>query len=189
MAQGAWTSVGAERSSDDVVDDDSVVDMQPRKELVMSAITPCLWFESEAEEAAALYTAVVRNSRILTVARSGAGDDAPAVSVSFELDGRPFLALNGAPAAAFSDAVSFQIGCTSQDEVDHYWDSLTADGGQAGRCGWLKDRYGVSWQVVPTALPSLIGGEDVAGAQRALAAMLTMEKLDIGVLERAYSGE
>ncbi|MBG6217732.1 putative 3-demethylubiquinone-9 3-methyltransferase (glyoxalase superfamily) [Arthrobacter sp. CAN_A6] len=155
----------------------------------MSVITPCLWFESEAEDAAALYTGVVRNSRILAVARSGVEEDAPAVSVSFELDGQPFLALNGARAVPFTDAVSFQIGCSGQDEVDHYWDSLTAGGGQAGRCGWLKDRYGVSWQVVPTALPSLIGGEDTAGAQRALSAMLTMGKLDIGVLERAYSGE
>ncbi|WP_026549311.1 VOC family protein [Arthrobacter sp. Br18] len=154
----------------------------------MSVITPCLWFESEAEGAATLYTEVVRNSRILAVARSGPGDDAPAMSVSFELDGQPFLALNGATAAAFSDAVSFQIGCADQDEVDHYWESLTARGGVGGRCGWLKDRYGVSWQVVPTVLTSLIGGEDTAGAQRALSAMLGMGKLDIRVLEQAYSG-
>ncbi|MHA7145098.1 VOC family protein [Arthrobacter sp. TmT3-37] len=153
----------------------------------MGSITPCLWFDGQAEEAAALYTSVVRNSRIVSLSRAGQEPDAPALTVSFELDGQPFVALNGGPLYTFTEAVSFQIACADQSEVDHYWTALTA-GGEESRCGWLKDRFGLSWQIVPTALPSLIGGDDAEGAQRAMAAMLGMGKLDIAALEAAYRG-
>ena len=154
----------------------------------MGSITPCLWFDGDAEAAATLYTSVIRDSRILAVSRAGGRPEDPAVTVSFELDGQPFVALNGGPQFTFTEAVSFQISCADQSEVDHYWSALTADGGQESRCGWLKDRYGVSWQIIPTVLPELIGGDDPEGAQRAMAAMLEMRKLDIAVLEAAYQG-
>lgn len=155
----------------------------------MGSITPCLWFDGDAEEAAELYTSVVRNSSILNVSRAGQGADAPALTVSFDLDGQPFVALNGGPQFSFTEAVSFQISCGDQAEVDHYWSALTADGGEESRCGWLKDRFGLSWQIVPTALPNLIGGDDAEGAQRAMSAMLGMQKLDIAALEAAYRGD
>lgn len=155
----------------------------------MGSITPCLWFDGQAEQAAELYTSVIRNSRVLNISRAGSSADEPALTVSFELDGQPFVALNGGPQFSFTEAVSFQIGCTSQAEVDHYWDALTADGGEESRCGWLKDRFGLSWQVTPTVLPNLIGGDDPDGARRAVQAMLQMRKLDIAVLEAAYRGE
>lgn len=153
----------------------------------MGSITPCLWFDGQAEEAAALYTAVVRNSRILDVSRTGPSESDPALTVSFELDGQPFVGLNGGPQYSFTEAVSFQISCDDQEEVDRYWAALT-EGGEESRCGWLKDRYGLSWQIIPAVLPSLIGGPDPDGAQRAVAAMLTMQKLDIAALQTAYSG-
>ncbi|BBE22860.1 VOC family protein [Arthrobacter sp. MN05-02] len=153
----------------------------------MGSITPCLWFDGRAEEAAELYTSVVRNSRIVSMSRAGREPDAPALTVSFELDGQPFIALNGGPLYTFTEAVSFQIACADQSEVDHYWTALTA-GGEESRCGWLRDRFGLSWQIVPTVLPSLIGGDDAEGAQRAMAAMLGMGKLDIAALEAAYRG-
>ncbi len=153
----------------------------------MGSITPCLWFDGQAEEAAALYTSVVRNSRIVSLSRAGQEPDAPALTVSFELDGQPFVALNGGPLYTFTEAVSFQIACADQSDVDHYWTALAA-GGEESRCGWLKDRFGLSWQIVPTVLPNLIGGDDAEGAQRAMAAMLGMGKLDIAALEAAYRG-
>ncbi|TKV26840.1 VOC family protein [Arthrobacter sp. NamB2] len=155
----------------------------------MGSITPCLWFDGQAEQAADLYTSVVRNSQVVSVARAGGNPDDPALTVSFELDGQPFVALNGGPQFTFTEAVSFQIGCANQAEVDHYWAALTADGGEESRCGWLKDRFGLSWQIVPTVLPQLIGGDDADGAQRAVQAMLQMHKLDIAALEAAYRGE
>ncbi|WDF31866.1 VOC family protein [Arthrobacter agilis] len=153
----------------------------------MGSITPCLWFDGQAEEAAALYTSVVRNSRIVSVSRVGSSESDPALTVSFELDGQAFVALNGGPQFSFTEAVSFQIACADQEEVDRHWDALT-DGGEESRCGWLKDRYGLSWQIIPTVLQSLIGGPDADGAQRAVAAMLSMGKLDIAALESAYRG-
>lgn len=153
----------------------------------MGSITPCLWFDGQAEEAAALYTSVVRNSRIFDVSRTGPSESDPALTVSFELDGQPFVGLNGGPQYSFTEAVSFQISCDDQEEVDRYWAALT-EGGEESRCGWLKDRYGLSWQIIPAVLPSLIGGPDPDGAQRAVAAMLTMQKLDIAALQTAYSG-
>ncbi len=150
------------------------------------AITPCLWFESAAEEAARFYTSLIPGSEILQVRRQG-GNSGPAVTVSFTLDGRDFLGLNGGSAQPVSDAVSFMIPCADQAEVDRYWDALT-DGGEPGRCGWLKDRWGMSWQVVPTRLPELLGSPDPEASGRVMARMLTMSKLDIAALEDAASG-
>src|SRR5262245_32280713 len=124
----------------------------------MSTFTPCLWFDTEGEPAAELYTSVFPNSRITGVTRYGAAgprEEGTVMTVDFELDGQPFVALNGGPQFTFSEAISFQVSCETQDEVDAYWAALTADGGEEGPCGWLKDRFGLSWQIVPTALPRL----------------------------------
>jgi predicted 3-demethylubiquinone-9 3-methyltransferase (glyoxalase superfamily) len=153
----------------------------------MTRITPCLWFDTEGEEAASFYTSVFPNSRIVDVSRYGEGAPRPAgtaMTVTFELDGHRFVALNGGPDFTFNEAVSFQVGCKNQDEVDSYWSKLS-EGGEEGPCGWLKDRFGVSWQVVPDALPALLGDPDPDRAQRAMRAMLSMKKIDIGELERA----
>jgi predicted 3-demethylubiquinone-9 3-methyltransferase (glyoxalase superfamily) len=149
------------------------------------AITPCLWFDTQGEDAAALYTSVFPNSRILDVTRyneAGPREAGTVMTVLFELDGKRFLALNGGPDFTFSEAISFQIDCADQDEVDHYWDALSA-GGEEGPCGWLKDRFGVSWQVVPKRLPELLS--DPSAAQRVMDTMFTMRKLDIARLEEA----
>lgn len=156
----------------------------------MKTITPCLWFDTDAEEAAEFYTSLFSNSRILDVTRygpAGPGPEGRVMTVSFELDGREFLALNGGPQFTFTEAVSFQIPCADQDEVDRYWTALTEDG-EDGPCGWVKDRFGLSWQIVPTVLPELLGSEDAAKSQRAMQAMLQMRKLDIAALQRAYDG-
>ncbi len=157
----------------------------------MTRITPCLWFDTEGEEAATFYVSLFENSRITEVSRYGEAGPRPAgtvMVVSFELDGRPFTALNGGPEFTFNEAISLQIDCQSQEEVDYYWDGLTA-GGEEGPCGWLKDRYGVSWQVVPSALTTLLQDPDPGRSQRAMAAMLTMKKIDIAaVLAAADQG-
>jgi predicted 3-demethylubiquinone-9 3-methyltransferase (glyoxalase superfamily) len=156
----------------------------------MSKITPCLWFDTDGEEAARFYTSLFPNSRIGHVSRYGEAGPGPAgtaMTVSFELDGEPFLALNGGPNHTFSDAVSFKVSCADQDEVDRFWDALT-EGGEEGRCGWLKDRFGLSWQIVPTRLPELLGNPDAEKAGRAMAAMMTMKKIQIDALERAATG-
>ena len=153
----------------------------------MRNIVTCLWFDTEGEDAANFYVSLFKNSRILSVTHYGEAGPRPAgtvMTVSFELDGREFLALNGGPEYKFTEAVSFQIMCEGQDEVDFFWDSLT-EGGEEGPCGWLKDRYGVSWQVVPTILSELINNPDPARAQRAMQAMFGMRKLDIAALQRA----
>jgi predicted 3-demethylubiquinone-9 3-methyltransferase (glyoxalase superfamily) len=153
----------------------------------MRNIVTCLWFDTEGEDAANFYVSLFKNSRILSVTHYGEAGPRPAgmvMTVSFELDGREFLALNGGPEYKFTEAVSFQIMCEGQDEVDFFWDSLT-EGGEEGPCGWLKDRYGVSWQVVPTVLSELINNPDPARAQRAMQAMFGMRKLDIAALQRA----
>jgi predicted 3-demethylubiquinone-9 3-methyltransferase (glyoxalase superfamily) len=153
----------------------------------MQNIVTCLWFDTEGEDAANFYVSLFKNSRILSVSHYGEAGPRPAgtvMTVSFELAGREFLALNGGPEYTFTEAVSFQIMCEDQDEVDFFWNSLT-EGGEEGPCGWLKDRYGVSWQVVPTALPALLQDPDTARAQRAMQAMLGMSKLDIAELQRA----
>lgn len=154
----------------------------------MSKITPFLWFDTEAEEAAGFYVGLFPNSRITQTVRygeAGPGPTGSVMTIAFELDGRPFTALNAGPVFKFNEAVSFVIDCEDQAEVDRYWDALIANGGQPSQCGWLKDRFGLSWQVVPKALPSLIGGPDGAKAQKAMAAMLKMAKLDIAALEAA----
>jgi predicted 3-demethylubiquinone-9 3-methyltransferase (glyoxalase superfamily) len=156
----------------------------------MQKISTCLWFENQAEDAAALYTSVFSDSKILNVARFGEGGPGPAgqaMTVEFEIEGRRFMALNGGPASNFTEAVSFVVDCADQDEVDRYWTALT-DGGSEQQCGWLKDRYGVSWQIIPSVLGSLLRGPDPEGSQRAMQAMLGMRKLDIAQLQQAYDG-
>ena len=156
----------------------------------MPTTTPCLWFDTQGEEAAQHYTSVFPNSQILNVTRYGSAGPRPegtVMTVEFELDGTRFVALNGGPEFTFDEAISFEIGCADQSEVDHYWDRLS-EGGEKGPCGWLKDKFGVSWQVVPTVLNELIADPDPERGQRAMAAMLQMSKLDIGELERAADG-
>jgi predicted 3-demethylubiquinone-9 3-methyltransferase (glyoxalase superfamily) len=148
----------------------------------MPDITPCLWFRSEAEEAAEFYVSIFPSSKIGSVLRGAPG--APAVAVQLVLDGRPVLALNGRPEAGFTDAHSFLVPCDSQAEIDRYWDALLA-GGREGQCGWLTDRYGVSWQVAPRDFGKLLGGPDAAAAGRAMQAMMSMRKIDIAAIERA----
>ena len=163
---------------------------------VVQRITPCLWFDDQAQEAAEFYTAIFRNSKIVTVARYGeAGHDVhgkPAgtvMTVAFELEGQAFTALNGGPMFKFNEAVSFQINCETQEDVDYYWNKLSK-GGDAGaqQCGWLKDRYGLSWQVVPRVLVELISDSDPEKSGRVMEAMLQMKKIDIDGLKRAYAG-
>ena len=156
----------------------------------MDRITPCLWFDTEAEEAAAFYTSVFPNSRIVHVSHYGSAGPRPeglAMEVEFELDGRSILALNGGPQFRFTEAISLQADCKDQDEVDRLWETLS-EGGEEGPCGWLKDRYGVSWQIVPSRMYELIADPDPERAQRAIAAMLQMGKIEIADLERAADG-
>jgi predicted 3-demethylubiquinone-9 3-methyltransferase (glyoxalase superfamily) len=153
----------------------------------MPKVTPCLWFDTEGEEAAAFYTSVFPNSRIVEVSRYGSAGPRPegtVMTVGFELDGQPFVALNGGPEFTFNEAVSFQVSCADQDEVDAYWSALS-ERGEEGPCGWLKDRFGVSWQIVPTRLFELIADPDPERSQRAMQAMLGMGKIEIESLERA----
>jgi len=153
----------------------------------MTAITPCLWFDTEGEEAAAFYASIFKNSRILHVARYGEAGPRPAgsaMTVLFELDGQRFVALNGGPQFSFSEAISFQVDCRSQKEVDEYWSRL-GEGGEEGPCGWLKDRYGVSWQIVPLRLTELLSDPHHETSERVMRAMLQMKKIDIAALEQA----
>jgi predicted 3-demethylubiquinone-9 3-methyltransferase (glyoxalase superfamily) len=153
----------------------------------MQRITPCLWFDTEGEDAAQFYTSIFPNSRITEVARYGSAGPRPegtVMTVSFELDGQEFLALNGGPQFTFSEALSFQVFCKTQDEVDAYWSNLS-EGGEEGPCGWLKDRFGLSWQIVPTVLPELLADPDAAKSQRVMRAMLGMKKIEIEGLEQA----
>ena len=157
----------------------------------MQKISPCLWFDTQAEEAAEYYLKIFPNSRINKVSRYGEGGRMPkglALMVAFELDGVGFLALNGGPMFKHSEAVSFSIACKTQSEIDHYWSQLTAVGGAKSMCGWLKDKFGVSWQVVPDVLAELATGSDPKKVERMTQAMLKMKKLDIAALERAYNG-
>lgn len=159
-------------------------------------IRPCLWFADEAEDAARFYTGIFKDARINTVTRyTEAGFEThgrPAgsvMTVEFELDGQPFTALNGGPAFTFNEAVSLQVMCRTQEEVDHYWEKLSEGGDpKAQQCGWLKDRYGLSWQVVPEGMEEVFKDENSAGAGRAMEAMLRMKKLDLAALRRAYEG-
>jgi predicted 3-demethylubiquinone-9 3-methyltransferase (glyoxalase superfamily) len=158
----------------------------------MQKITPFLWFDTEGEDAARFYTSLFPNSRIVDVQRYGeAGPRAAGtvMTVAFELEGQRFVALNGGPDFTFSEAISFAVECEDQDEVDRYWDALTDGGGEPGPCGWLKDRFGVSWQIVPKRLTELLADEDREKAQRVMAAMLRMGKIDVAELERAAAAE
>jgi predicted 3-demethylubiquinone-9 3-methyltransferase (glyoxalase superfamily) len=153
-------------------------------------ITPFLWFDRQAEEAAAFYVSIFPNSKVVKVVRYGAAGPGPAgsaMTVEFQLEGQTFVALNGGPHFKFTEAVSFVVNCQTQDEVDAYWEKLSA-GGEPSRCGWLKDRFGLSWQIVPTALPQLLSDPDPEKARRVMKAMLAMQKLDIRALERAREG-
>lgn len=158
----------------------------------MSKISPCLWFDGDAEDAAKLYTSLFPDSRIDTVQRSPADNpstpEGAVLTVEFTLAGQKFIGLNGGPEFKFTEAVSFTIDCEDQAEVDRYWDALIADGGEPSQCGWLKDRFGLSWQVVPKQLNEVLGGPDRDGARRAMEAMLQMTKLDVAKLEEAYEG-
>jgi predicted 3-demethylubiquinone-9 3-methyltransferase (glyoxalase superfamily) len=156
----------------------------------MERITPFLWFDSQAEEAASFYVSVFKNdSRILDIARygeAGPGTPGTAMTVRFVLDGQEFIALNGGPEYRFTEAVSFSVNCESQAEVDEFWDRLT-EGGEPGPCGWLKDRYGLSWQINPSILGRMLADPDAARAERVMRAMLRMQKIVISELEAAYN--
>lgn len=159
----------------------------------MQKITPFLWFNDNAEEAVNFYTSIFKNSKIGSMARYDAEGAKAAgrpkgslMTASFQLNGQEFIALNGGPLFKFTEAVSFVIDCDNQEEVDYYWKNLTADGGQESMCGWLKDKFGLSWQVVPTILSKLLGDKDPRKSQGVMHAMLQMKKIDIATLEKAY---
>ncbi len=157
----------------------------------MPKITPFLWFDTQAEDAAKFYCSVFKDSRIIEVSRYAEGMPQPAgtvMAVNFELDGQEFVALNGGPEFKLDEAFSLVVNCETQDEVDYYWDKLTAAGGEESMCGWLKDKFGLSWQITPTAIYETVAGPDKAGAQRAAEAMMQMRKLDINKLREAYAG-
>ncbi len=163
--------------------------------IVGKTITPCLWFDTQAEEAAKFYCSVFKNSKITAVSRyPEAGQDIhhkPAGSVmvvAFEIDGMPFTALNGGPNFKFDEAVSFQVMCETQADIDYYWKALT-EGGQESPCGWLKDKFGLSWQVVPAAIPKMMADPDAKKSARVMNAFMTMKKLDLAAIERAYAGK
>lgn len=154
----------------------------------MQKIIPCLWFDNQAEEAASFYVSLFRNSGISSVSRFGEGAPGPAgsvMTVNFQIDGQELIALNGGPHFNFTEAISLFVNCETQEEVDELWAKLT-EGGEEGQCGWLKDRYGLSWQIVPTALGQMLGDPDPEKSQRVMQAMLQMQKLDIAGLRRAY---
>ena len=153
-------------------------------------ITPMLWFDGQAEEAANFYVSVFRNSRITDIARYGKnmpGQEGTVMVAAFEIDGQPFTALNGGPQFKFSEAVSFVVNCQGQQEVDYYWDKLMAGGGAPQACGWLKDKYGLSWQVVPTEAIEMMSDRDPEKSQRVMDAVMKMVKLDLAQLRRAYA--
>lgn len=160
----------------------------------MPQITPFLWFDNQAEEAAKLYTSIFKNSKIKKTNRCGNSGaqasgrpEGSVMTVAFELDGQEFTALNGGPHFKFTEAVSFVVNCKSQAEVDEYWEKLSA-GGEKVQCGWLKDQFGLSWQIVPTILGELLGDKDATKVQRVMGAMMQMKKLDIAGLQKAYDG-
>ncbi len=148
----------------------------------MKKITPFLWFDDQAEEAMNFYVSIFKNSKVLNVSP---GPNGKAFTVSFELDGQAFTALNAGPVFKFTEAISFFVSCESQEEVDYYWEKLLA-GGEESQCGWLKDKYGLSWQIVPTALGELLGDPDPVKSQRVMQAMLQMRKIEIAGLRQAY---
>jgi predicted 3-demethylubiquinone-9 3-methyltransferase (glyoxalase superfamily) len=151
---------------------------------MMPSITPFLWFDTQAEEAMNFYASIFKRSKVLTVNRA----QGRVMSVQFELEGQRFMAFNAGPAHKFSEAISFFVGCESQQEIDELWSRLAADGGAPNRCGWLKDKFGLSWQIIPDALGRMLSDPDAAKSQRVMNAMLEMEKLDVNRLQQAYEG-
>jgi predicted 3-demethylubiquinone-9 3-methyltransferase (glyoxalase superfamily) len=161
----------------------------------MQKLTPFLWFDNQAEEAANLYTSIFKNSKVGTITRydeaaaQASGRSAgSAMTVEFELEGQKFVGLNGGPIFKFTEAVSFAVSCETQEEVDYFWNKLTADGGAESQCGWLKDKFGLSWQIVPKILPELLKDKDAAKAHRVMKAMLQMKKIEIAKLKEAAAG-
>jgi predicted 3-demethylubiquinone-9 3-methyltransferase (glyoxalase superfamily) len=155
----------------------------------MQKITPCLWFDNQAEEAAYFYTSIFKNSKIVEISRYGEAGPRPqgmVLTVVFELDGQEFIALNGGPEFNFTEAVSLSVDCASQEEVDYFWEKLS-EGGEEGPCGWLKDRYGLSWQIVPSVMNEMVRDGDAEQVRRVTEAMLKMSKLDIKALQHAYA--
>jgi predicted 3-demethylubiquinone-9 3-methyltransferase (glyoxalase superfamily) len=164
-------------------------------QIAAKKLTPCLWYDTQAEEAAKFYCSIFKNSKITSISRfPDAGQDVhgkPAGSVmvaAFEIDGQPFTALNGGPQYKFNEAVSFQVACDSQEEIDYFWSKLT-EGGEAGPCGWLKDKFGLSWQVFPSALPKWLMDPDKARSARVMSAFMKMKKFDLEQLTQAYEGQ
>jgi len=162
----------------------------------MQKISPCLWFDDNAEEAVKFYTSIFKNSKIGKILRYDEASSKAAgrpkgsvLTINFQLDGQDFMALNGGPMFKFTEAISLSVDCKDQAEVDYYWEKLTADGGQESQCSWLKDKFGLSWQIVPTILPQLLQGDDPAKSQRAMQAMLQMRKIDIAKLKAAVEGK
>ena len=161
----------------------------------MQKITPCLWFNDNAEEAVKFYTSVFKNSKIGAILRydeaSSKASGRPkgsVLTINFQLEGQDFIALNGGPVFKFTEAISLSVDCKTQEEVDYYWEKLTADGGEPSQCSWLKDKFGVSWQIVPSILLQLLHDKDPEKAKRAMQAMLTMSKIDIAKLKQAAEG-
>lgn len=158
----------------------------------MQKITPFLWFDNQAEEAMNFYTSIFKNSKVKTVSRygdAGPGPKGTVMMAKFELEGQEFMVLNGGPRFKFTQAVSFVVNCTSQQEVDELWEKLLAGGGAEDACGWLRDKYGLSWQIIPTALGEMMGDPDKQKAGRAMQAMLKMKKIDIAEMRRAFDGK
>ncbi|MBA3960594.1 MAG: VOC family protein [Chthoniobacterales bacterium] len=158
----------------------------------MQKITPFLWFDDQAEEAVKFYGSVFKNTKVTATTyygEEGPGEKGSVMTIAFELDGNPFVALNGGPAFKFTEAVSFAVECATQEEVDYYWEKLQAGGGKELECGWLKDKYGLCWQVVPTVLWQMLAEKDPAKFHRAMQAMMQMTKFDIARLQQAYDGK
>jgi predicted 3-demethylubiquinone-9 3-methyltransferase (glyoxalase superfamily) len=156
--------------------------------MIMQMITPFLWFDNNAEEAAKFYVSIFKNSKIVSVARygdAGPGPKGTVMTVAFQLEGQEFVALNGGPLFKFNEAISFVVNCETQAEIDEFWEKLS-EGGEKSRCGWLKDRYGLSWQVVPTVLGEMLQNKDPKKSQGVMQAMLQMDKMDIAALKQAY---
>ena len=157
----------------------------------MQKITPFLWFDDNAEEAMNFYTAIFKNSKIVSVSRygdAGPGPKGTVMTATFELEGQRFMALNGGPVFKFNESISFFVNCETQEEVDEFWEKLSVDG-QKSRCGWLKDKFGVSWQIIPSILGQLLSDKDPEKSKRVMQAMLQMQKIDIAGLRRAYEGK
>jgi len=158
---------------------------------IAQKITPFLWYDNQAEEAANFYVSIFKNSKVGNTVRygdAGPGPKGTVMIVSFQLAGQEFTALNGGPRFKFTEAISFVVNCETQEEIDHFWEKLTADGGQESMCGWLKDKFGLSWQIVPTDLPKLMQSGDAKKSERVMQAILQMKKLDIAKLKEAYEG-